>query len=118
MAIYLTAETRQRLVDVDDHRCAYCRTPQANSGSPMVVDHLLPRSKGGATAFDNLCFSCYRCNLYKGPQIEAIDPRTGEIAPLFHPRRDRWDEHFVWDEAGLQIIGLSPSGRATVVALK
>lgn len=107
VAIYLPATLRQRLIEADDHRCAYCRTSQANSGSPMVVDHLLPLSKGGGTAFDNLCFACYRCNLFKGSQVTAIDPLSGEMAPLFHARRDRWGEHFAWDEAGLRILGLT-----------
>ncbi len=117
VAIYLTATLRQRLIQADDHRCAYCHTSQANSGSPMVVDHLPPLSKGGVTAFDNLCFACYRCNLFKGSRVTAIDPLSGEMAPLFDARRDRWDEHFTWDEAGVRILGLTAVGRATAAAL-
>lgn len=74
VATYLSTALRQRMEAADDHRCAYCQTTQSNSGSPMVVDHILPRSKGGETIFSNLCFACYRCNLFKGAQIEAIDP--------------------------------------------
>ena len=118
MAIYLSTALRYRLVEVDDHRCAYCHTPQSHSGNPMGVDHLLPRSKGGATTFENLCFACYRCNLFKGSLVEAIDPLSGEIAPLFHPRRDRWGDHFAWDVAGLHILGSTTIGRATVTSLK
>ena len=117
MATYLPVALRQRLLEVDDHRCAYCYTAQANSGNPVVVDHLLPRSKGGATSFENLCFACYRCNLFKGSHVEAIDPLTGETAPLFHPRRDQWRDHFAWSDDGLRILGLTPTGRATVTAL-
>ena len=43
---------------------------------------------------------------------------TGEDAPLFHPRRQRWDEHFAWEEGFDVVIGLTPAGRATVVALR
>lgn len=118
MAVYLPKALRQRLVAVDDHRCAYCGTPQANSGSPMVVDHLQPRSKGGPTTFENLCFACYLYNLFKGAKIQVIDPLSGEIASLFSPRNDRWNEHFIWDEASLHILGLTAIGRATVIALK
>lgn len=117
MASQLSAHLRQRLLDVDDHRCAYCHTPTANSGNPMVVDHLTPRSKGGATIFENLCFACYRCNLHKGSRTRVVDPLSGELGPLFNPRSDRWDEHFAWDEAGLHIHGLTTVGRATVTAL-
>jgi len=42
---------------------------------------------------------------------------TGELVPLFHPRQQQWFEHFVWDEAGVSILGLTPVGRATVTAL-
>ncbi len=83
----------------------------------MVVDHVIPRSKSGETDFENLCFSCYRCNLFKGAQTEAVDPLSGDTVPLYHPRRQRWTEHFSWDDAGLRILGLTAVGRATVNAL-
>jgi len=118
VAVYLPAALRKQLLDADDHRCVYCGTPQANSGSPMVIDHILARSKGGDTVFENLCFACYRCNLYKGPHIEAIDAVSGVIVPLFHPRKDRWDEHFTWDESYLYILGVTAIGRATVTLLR
>ena len=37
---------------------------------------------------------------------------------LFHPRKQRWQEHFAWDERFERIIGLTASGRATVEALQ
>lgn len=51
----------------------------------------------------------------KGPNIASIDPDTGEIVPLFHPRRNTWSEHFEWHEATL--VGLTQIGRATVELL-
>jgi hypothetical protein len=42
---------------------------------------------------------------------------SGEIVPLYHPRRDRWDTHFVWSDDFLLIVGLTPTGRATVATL-
>lgn len=117
MAPPVSAALRLQLVDVDDHRCAYCLSPQANSGIPVTIDHIFPLSKGGTDTFENLCFACYRCNLHKGSRVEAVDPLSGETTQLFHPRRDHWDEHFAWDEFGLKIAGLTPVGRATVTAL-
>ena len=35
---------------------------------------------------------------------------------MFHPRRQRWRDHFRWD--GFRIVGLTPTGRATVAALQ
>lgn len=43
---------------------------------------------------------------------------TGAVVPLFHPRRDVWAEHFAWDDEGMVIDGLTPTGRATVAALR
>jgi len=56
------------------------------------------------------------CNAYKGTNLSSIDPQAGEIAVLFHPRRDAWHDHFTL--RGAEIIGLTPSGRATVRLLR
>jgi hypothetical protein len=48
--------------------------------------------------------------------LAGIDPDDGQVALLFHPRRDRWSDHFVFE--GARIIGLTPLGRATVQVLK
>jgi hypothetical protein len=117
MSIYLAAELRQQLQEADDQRCAYCQTTQANSGYPMVVDHVVPGSKGGNTEFDNLCFACHRCNEFKGATTALEDPLSGETTPLFHPRRQTWPEHFTWDAAGIRIVGVTAVGRVTVIAL-
>lgn len=58
---------------------------------------------------------CFFCNLHKGPNLTGIDPQTGQIVPLFHPRQDVWYEHF--EERGLLIVGLTPTGRVTVRVL-
>jgi hypothetical protein len=117
MSTYLPSDLRQRLLDADDHRCAYCQTATTNSGQPMSVDHSNPESKGGETEFDNLCFACRNCNEFKGGATEAIDPLTGEMRSPFHPRHHHWREHLVWDDSGTRIIGLTAIGRATVIAL-
>lgn len=50
--------------------------------------------------------------------MEALDPATGDIVPLFHPRVQDWKEHFAWDDSGLVMYGLTPAGRATVECLQ
>jgi hypothetical protein len=117
MSTYLAAELRQQLLEADDHRCAYCQTTQANSGYPMVVDHIVPSSKGGKTEFANLCFACHRCNDFKGPTTALEDPLSREISSLFHPRQQTWDEHFMWDATGIRLVGLTAVGRVTIIAL-
>jgi hypothetical protein len=87
--------------------------------APMQIDHIVPSSKGGTDAENNLWLACPRCNNFKGDQAEAIDPDTGDRVGLFNPRLQHWSDHFVWggDEATL-IIGLTPTGRATAIVLQ
>jgi hypothetical protein len=117
MGVYIAPKLRTQLVEVDNQHCAYCYTREAITGQVMSVDHVLPASLGGKTAFDNLCFCCRRCNEFKGSKIDATDPLTGETVMLYHPRRENWQDHFAWDETGTLIIGLTSVGRATVVGL-
>jgi hypothetical protein len=114
---YLPPDLRNRLLEADNHHCAYCYTAEANTGQPMTVDHIVPQAQGGETTFENLCFACRRCNEFKGSATSAQDPLTGETVTLFHPREQTWTDHFRWDESGTLLVGLTAVGRATVVAL-
>jgi hypothetical protein len=103
-----TVETRA------GQRCEYCRMHQALQGATFHVEHVIPASAGGSDELDNLAWACPSCNLKKSNRREAGDPETGAAVPLFHPRADRWAEHFAWD--GYLVLGLTPVGRATVAA--
>ncbi len=97
------------------NRCEYCRIPDGKAKFRHVVDHIVARQHGGQTILSNLALCCGRCNLFKGPNIAGLDPTTGQLAALFHPRRDRWHDHFEWD--GAIIVGRTPTGRVTVAVL-
>lgn len=84
----------------------------------LEIEHLMPRSQGGSDEEDNLWLSCSLCNRYKGAQTSATDSLTGDAVQLFNPRYGDWDEHFRWSVDGIRIEGLTPTGRATVEALK
>jgi len=104
--------------DVVQHRargsCEYCRIPQEASVLLHQVDHIIGRQhQGSSDDADNLCQSCIRCNLKKFPNISSIDPETGLIVSLFHPRRHFWREHFSLDHDG-RLHGLTPEGRQVV----
>lgn len=113
----VSSALRHLIAERDHYRCTYCLTTEENCGVRMHVDHIIPEAAGGPTAPDNLCLACFSCNVYKGTQQTCVDPLTGESMPLFHPMHQRWRDHFGWDESQTQIIGLTPSGRATIVAL-
>lgn len=96
--------------------CEYCGLPHADSVVPFEIDYILARRHGGASTDDNLAWSCFYCNSAKGPNIAGIDPESNDIVRLFHPRRDRWPDHFRWNFA--MILGISPVGRTTVRVLQ
>jgi hypothetical protein len=95
--------------------CEYCRLPQAYSVLTFEVDHVIARKHGGPTVPGNLALSCFYCNSAKGPNIADLDPRTGRLTGLFHPRRHRWARHFRWN--GPVLVGRTPVGRTTIVVL-
>jgi hypothetical protein len=117
MGAKLATSLRRRLIEVDDHCCAYCQSCSDNTGQPLSVDHIIPAAQGGSTEFDNLCFCCRQCNEFKGANTAGLDPVTGNELPLFHPRRDSWEEHLTWDGSNSRLVGLTATGRATVVTL-
>ena len=107
------------LVTEDERgRCAYCQSAVSIVGMPFEIDHVIPESLGGLTVRENLCLCCSPCNERKACRTTAIDPLTGKRAALFHPRRQVWSQDFRWIDGGLRIEGLTPTGRATVLALK
>lgn len=82
------------------------------------MEHIIPLEKDGKTVLRNLALSCQGCNSHKQVRTEAIDPMFKQLAPLFHPRRQKWKEHFGWNHDFSLVIGLTPTGRATVEALR
>jgi len=83
--------------------------------TPLIsfhVAHIVSRQHGGSHDPGSLALACDRCNAYKGPNLTSIDPETGTLAPLFNPRQDIWSGHFAVKRG--HIVGLTPTGRATV----
>lgn len=100
------------------HRCEYCHAPEAIYNSAFEVEHIVPLSQEGADDESNLALACRSCNLHKAAYLVGTDETTETTVRLFHPRQDRWEEHFEVDtEAGI-VTGLTPVGRATVVRLR
>ena len=100
-----------------EERCEYCGLSQA--AEPFFtfhIEHIIARQHGGGDEEENLALACYHCNCHKGTNLSAIDPLTGEVVPLFHPRTQHWPEHFT--QSGAIIEGRSAIGRATVSLLR
>lgn len=96
--------------------CEHCLLPERFSGLPHVTDHIIAQQHGGDDTLDNLALSCQRCNLLKGPNIAGLDPSTGELCRLLHPRQDAWGEHF--QLATAEITGRTAVGRTTAALLR
>jgi HNH endonuclease len=115
---YVSADLRREVRDQFRDRCAYCLTPEHLTVATFEIEHIIPRAAGGETVFANLCVACPSCNRCKSDRTVAIDPETGQAVPLFHPHRDTWTDHFAWNDGATEIVGLTPSGRASVAALR
>ena len=100
------------------NRCEYCLSHQDYVMGLLEIDHVFPLAKGGTNTEDNLCLACALCNQHKWTKTEGLDPESGENVALFNPRQQKWSQHFAWSEDGVNIIGLTACGRATVIALK
>ena len=114
---YIPERVRQEVIERAASRCEYCRSPLNVCPDPFSIEHIVPRAAGGTEAPNNLALSCQGCNNFKGVFTEAIDPLTGELFPLYHPRQHRWAEHFQWSDDTLTLLGRTPTGRATIERL-
>jgi len=101
-----------------EHRCEYCHAPEAIFNFPFEVEHIIPLSRGGDNDGDNLALACRACNLHKASFLTGVDEQTAGELPLFHPRRNDWDDHFSVDLETGAIRGLTPTGRASVWRLR
>ena len=113
----VSSRLRRQVAKRADGCCEYCRSQERYAMQSFSAEHIVAKSEGGKTNLANLAWACQGCNNHKYNKTSAHDPVTGEIVALFHPRRQRWSDHFIWNEDGTTVLGLSPCGRATVESL-
>jgi 5-methylcytosine-specific restriction endonuclease McrA len=114
----MDAATRELVRHRAGNRCEYCRLPQHAVDATFHIEHVVAIQHALDDTDDpaNLALACNRCNLCKGTNLASVDPLTNQVAPIFHPRRESWDDHFSWSEA--TIVGRTPTGRATARLLQ
>ena len=61
------AFSKKNVLRRDAHTCQYCGV----KGKDLTMDHVVPRSLGGASSWDNVVAACRRCNLKKGSRTPA-----------------------------------------------
>ena len=76
--------TRRNLFLRDDHTCQYCgrRHPTQN----LSIDHVIPRSRGGRTTWENCVIACVPCNARKGNRLL----NEARMKLITKPRRPAW----------------------------
>ena len=97
MSDRIPANLRRLVQERAEQRCEYCLLHSDNAFLSHEPDHVIARKHDGRTIEENLAWSCFICNRFKGTDISSIDPESGEITSLFHPRKDEWNEHFRWN---------------------
>lgn len=116
--VYISEYLRDRVREQAGNRCGYCLSRQKYVWGVLEVEHIIPLKAGGANTEENLWLACRPCNSSKSNRITAEDPVTNQNTTLFNPRTQLWWDHFSWNENGTRIIGLTSTGRATVIALR
>lgn len=76
------ALSRKNILMRDRHACQYCgRTGQS---ATLTLDHVIPRSRGGETAWENLVACCHECNNRKGSRTpEEANMRLARVPRPF-----------------------------------
>jgi 5-methylcytosine-specific restriction endonuclease McrA len=80
------ALTKKNILLRDDHMCQYCGI---RGERLMTVDHVVPRSKGGPSTWENLVCACMRCNNRK-------NNRSPEDSNMALRRRPRTPKYIPW----------------------
>jgi hypothetical protein len=113
----VSAQQKRTIIARANGCCEYCLSQTQYSADPFTIEHIVPRSLGGRTELDNLAWACQGCNGHKHNKVTGLDPFSGQVVPLYHPRQHHWQDHFAWINDYTQIVGLTDSGRATVAVL-
>lgn len=77
--------TRRNVLHRDSHTCQYC-----GYKDDLTIDHIIPRSKGGGDAWENVITACVRCNIKKGNR----SPKEAGMQLSSMPRRPHSSLHF------------------------
>lgn len=113
----ISSEQRETIRELAKSCCEYCRIAEGDRFARFQIDHIIPIKHGGRDEIKNLALACLKCNSYKGPNVAALDPLTGEPTRLFNPRTQQWENHFSIQNDG-SLAGLTPEGRSTIAVLR
>lgn len=111
----VSVRLRRLVIQRANGLCEYCLIHQEDAHFSFHVDHIISRKQRGPTNEANLALACLRCNVAKGTDPGAFIGRPRRLVRLFHPRQDRWEDHFRLSSA--RIVPLTEVAEATVQLL-
>ena len=116
MSHYISESDRLKVAERANFRCEYCLIFERYAFLPFHIEHIISIKHGGTSNEANLAFSCPLCNYSKGPNVATYDETMSNLVRLFHPRKDKWGNHFEIHKTRL-ITSKTPIGVATIKIL-
>lgn len=86
---YITVALKRLVFDRAKGCCEYCRSQARFAIESLVIEHVIPVSRNGATIDANLALACQGCNNYN-KMSDAL------VVALYNPRTMLWRDHFAW----------------------
>ncbi|NEQ74030.1 MAG: HNH endonuclease [Okeania sp. SIO2D1] len=114
---YITEKTIEKVRQRANYLCEYCHASEKWQYVTFTVDHIIPVNKAGSNSIDNLALACSTPPEESLIKLVLSDRQSGKEVPLFNPRNNLWQEHFIWSRDKTLIIGLTAIGRATIITL-
>jgi len=99
-------EVREYLLEKFGRKCCYC----GKENTPLEIEHIIPKSRGGTNRIDNLCLACHECNQKKGnmtaeefgyPDIQKQVKQTLKDTSVVNSTR--WKVYDVLCNSGLEV---------------
>lgn len=101
--------TKNNIYLRDGFKCAYCSVDLKNNMDLASIDHIIPKSKGGKTTWDNVVTCCVDCNTKKGdsliykPKLQPKEPTVWEMIEkrkkqFLYVKHESWLYFLDWDE--------------------
>ena len=95
--------SKRNILTRDNYRCVYCGKPEKK----LTIDHIIPRSRGGKSTFENCVACCRRCNTRKGCRTPSEvgmfmkrRPYQPTIAEFLRIKLNRLGLENFWDQIG------------------
>jgi len=97
MSRYISNAFKKQIRERAHFCCEYCLSFEGHSYIKFQIEHIISLKHGGLTELSNLALACFFCNNAKGSDLGTI-VTNDELIRFYHPRKDKWKEHFELDK--------------------